>query len=270
MKHYEDVKVPDLVKENCKKDKRGLYVPFIVLEEDGEYHFKINDTRKTNFCMHNSCCSICGTKIEDGFWFIAGPASTFHKNGSIADLPVHKTCGEYALEVCPYLAYARYNSKTDIDKLYKGLKDKTLKLVNLTVDHDRVPMFCFTKCDEFILAATQNGIVHRPKRPYLEIEFWNDGVKLSQKEGEDILKEHFKTKYSLDDLDYTFPEKAKFQWWGYKHVSGTYQAKRYFEPLDIQEAVESPFCEKVVGPFEASGRDEALLIVQKLTNHEAV
>lgn len=57
----------------------------------------------------------------------------------------------------------------------------------------------------------------------------------------------------------------KFQWWGYRHVSGTYQAKRYFEPRDIQEARQSQFCETVVGPFLAEDRDEALKIVQELT-----
>jgi hypothetical protein len=58
----------------------------------------------------------------------------------------------------------------------------------------------------------------------------------------------------------------KRQWWGYVHTSGTLQAKPYFEPLDIQEARQSPFCKKVVGPFEASGRDEALLIVETLVS----
>ena len=53
-------------------------------------------------------------------------------------------------------------------------------------------------------------------------------------------------------------------WWGYQHISGTLQAKPYFGPLDIQEANESPFCKKVFGPFEAGGRDEALLIVETL------
>ena len=54
-------------------------------------------------------------------------------------------------------------------------------------------------------------------------------------------------------------------WWGYRHVSGTVQAKRYFEPLDIQEAQESPFCAVVVGPFEAGTREEALAIVGRET-----
>lgn len=61
-------------------------------------------------------------------------------------------------------------------------------------------------------------------------------------------------------------EISKNLWWGYKHTSGTYQAKRYFDNRDIQEANESPFCEIVVGPFEAESREEALRIVQQKTN----
>lgn len=49
-------------------------------------------------------------------------------------------------------------------------------------------------------------------------------------------------------------------------MSGTYQAKRYFDKRDIQEANESDFCEKVVGPFEAKNREEALNKIEELTN----
>lgn len=54
-------------------------------------------------------------------------------------------------------------------------------------------------------------------------------------------------------------------WYGYKHISGTFQVKRYFDCLDIQEAQESPFCDIVVGPFPAKDRDEALEIVKEKT-----
>lgn len=56
---------------------------------------------------------------------------------------------------------------------------------------------------------------------------------------------------------------SKNQWWGYVHISGSLQAKRYFGPLDIQEAHESPFCTQITGPFEAETRDEALEIVKQ-------
>ena len=55
-------------------------------------------------------------------------------------------------------------------------------------------------------------------------------------------------------------------WWGYLHISGSLQVKRYFEPLDIREATESPFCEIVVGPFEANDRDDAINILKSKLN----
>ena len=59
---------------------------------------------------------------------------------------------------------------------------------------------------------------------------------------------------------------SKSLWWGYKHTSGTYHAKRYFDKQDTDEAEESPFCEQVVYPFEAESRDEALDYIKKQTN----
>ena len=56
------------------------------------------------------------------------------------------------------------------------------------------------------------------------------------------------------------------QWWGYRHTSGSLQAKRYWGPLDIQEAQESPFCAAVVGPFWASDREDALKKVELMTS----
>ena len=59
---------------------------------------------------------------------------------------------------------------------------------------------------------------------------------------------------------------SKSLWWGYKHVSGTYHAKRYFYKQDTDEAEQSPYCEQVVYPFEAESRDEALDYIEKQTN----
>jgi hypothetical protein len=45
----------------------------------------------------------------------------------------------------------------------------------------------------------------------------------------------------------------KMSWWGYLHTDGHIQVKRYFDPLDLKEAHESPFVERVFPPFAASG-----------------
>lgn len=56
-------------------------------------------------------------------------------------------------------------------------------------------------------------------------------------------------------------------WWGYKHTSGTLQAKRYFSKLDIDEAIESDFVADVVFPFLAKDRDEALGYINEQTKN---
>jgi len=60
-------------------------------------------------------------------------------------------------------------------------------------------------------------------------------------------------------------EKEKFKWWGYRHTNGSLQAKRFFDGRDLDDADESPFVAKRTNPFFASGREEALKIVEELT-----
>ena len=47
-------------------------------------------------------------------------------------------------------------------------------------------------------------------------------------------------------------------WWGYRHINGTIQVKRYFDERGFEEAKESDFVELIFPPFEARDRDEAL------------
>ena len=48
------------------------------------------------------------------------------------------------------------------------------------------------------------------------------------------------------------------KWWGYIHVNGTIQVKRYFDKEDIEEAKISPFVARVFGAFDAKNREEAI------------
>ncbi len=57
-------------------------------------------------------------------------------------------------------------------------------------------------------------------------------------------------------------------WWGYKHVSGTYQVKRYFDLRDIEEALLSDLVERVEYPFYADDRQEALIILKSKIENE--
>jgi hypothetical protein len=56
----------------------------------------------------------------------------------------------------------------------------------------------------------------------------------------------------------------KNTWWGYLHIEGenNIHVKRYFDRLDIEEAKVSPFVARVFGPFEATGREDAISQIQ--------
>lgn len=51
---------------------------------------------------------------------------------------------------------------------------------------------------------------------------------------------------------------TKLLWWGYRHINGNLQVKRFFDFDDILDAYSSDFVDSVSGPFEASGRQDAL------------
>lgn len=53
------------------------------------------------------------------------------------------------------------------------------------------------------------------------------------------------------------------KWWGYIHTNGSIQVKRYFDQRDLEDAHESPFVSKVINPFEAEGRDDAIRIIKE-------
>ena len=57
----------------------------------------------------------------------------------------------------------------------------------------------------------------------------------------------------------------ELMWWGYFHTSGDIQVKRWFnDPLDIREAMESPFVKRVVAAFPADTREEAIAYMEKI------
>lgn len=68
--------------------------------------------------------------------------------------------------------------------------------------------------------------------------------------------------FPIQEIDDKIPQDL---WWGYKHISGTLQAKRYFDKRDIEDAEESGFCENIVRPFLATNRDEAIAIIKQKT-----
>ena len=53
-------------------------------------------------------------------------------------------------------------------------------------------------------------------------------------------------------------------WWGYLHANGILQVKRYFDDRDLEEARKSDFVKRVVPPFDAINRDDAIIKLRKI------
>lgn len=178
MRNWKLIAIPDLMKD-LELDSRGFPIPYVVLrDKNNKPYFTINDEFKTEKCLEKDLCSICGKELRDDKWMIGGPKSTFHPQGCFIDIPVHKSCGEYALKVCPYLAVSRYTKRTDINSINTDDLEHII-FVDPTQDDNRVPFFCFIKISGFNIRRSGTNRYIYPVKPYLQHEFWNNGEQIN-------------------------------------------------------------------------------------------
>jgi hypothetical protein len=169
-------------------DPRGFPIPYNVLvDKKGVAHFKVNDEQKARQCLALGLCHVCGKPYGEDRWLIGGHLSAFHERGAFNDAPVHHLCGEFALQVCPYLAYTQYRAADSEDKtkeIAKKLEHTDVKaLYNPTQTMERLPFFVFAQVSGFLPIPQAYGtFVFRPKKPYLEIQYWRDGKQITYEE----------------------------------------------------------------------------------------
>lgn len=172
--------LPEKMK-HLPKDKRGFPVPYIVLRDDaGNYHFQINDSRIVESCLKWKLCSICGKALHSDMWLIGGKLSAFHPNGAFNDPPIHYECGKFALEVCPYLACSGEWKNTDKGKIVSRVSSENgIVFLDPTAIPGKPEYFVFLKLSTFKYHFGDEGQVYVvPKKPYLEVEFWQGGNKI--------------------------------------------------------------------------------------------
>lgn len=165
-------------------DHRG-YAKFFLAHRDanGDAHFIVNDERKTYRCASEDLCSLCGSKLFRGRWFVGGPLSAFCDNGAYFDPPMHHECMRYAVQVCPWLAAKTYARKLSIEQIAAqvgtALEDKTVMPGRPTV------FVCIhARSSRYYQGPT--ALQFKAARPYIAIEFWRMGFQLTEKEGRKI------------------------------------------------------------------------------------
>jgi hypothetical protein len=207
---WQDVPVPDLMR-NLPRDRRGYPIPVNVqVDPDGTPHFALNPENIRQQLFREDRCSICGTKLLRGRWMVGGPASAFHPHGAYQDPPVHRECGRYALQVCPYLAMPSYLKQIAT----KTLEQRDIPSVSVVID----PTMIRNRPDPFVMVmyigqrlnCDLPGHVRTivPKKPHRQYEFWSEGSQLSDQEGMARVKTYFENNRELfsDNSQWEQPE----------------------------------------------------------------
>lgn len=177
-----NVPIPTRMK-HLPKDGRGYPIPTNVFRDKaGAAHFAINDEKCRMRQAIQDRCPICDGKLFKGRWFVGGPLSAFHPNGSYFDLPLHHECATYALQVCPYLAMRNYVKRVDTRTLDPERVDERQIFIDPTMIAQKPKLFvcAMTVGQTFVKEHV------RPLRPWHRIEYWRDGVEIDAAEGERI------------------------------------------------------------------------------------
>ena len=127
-------------------------------------------------------------------WFVGGPLSAFHEFGAYLDGPMHKECGTFALEHCPYLAAPNYARRIDARTIVPGTLSNAVILQDNTTIPDRPEVFVFACAMGYkLVERLGQPLVFLPKRPRILYACWKAGKKLEPNEYAPLIAEALNT-----------------------------------------------------------------------------
>lgn len=164
-------------------DHRG-YPKFYIAHRDdsGKCHFVVNDAARTFKCAVDDLCSLCGTKLRRGRWFVGGPLSAFISR-SYFDPPMHFECMSYAMQVCPWLAIANYSRKRGLEKI---AADVGRAVVDHTILPDRPAVYVCVHArghDRELSGDAHTAFRFSPHAPFIGTQYWQNGKRIDNREG---------------------------------------------------------------------------------------
>jgi hypothetical protein len=185
-----DVPIPFNLSKN-DRDRRGFPIPFIVYRDTmGVPHFTIDDVSKLDTVLSKKLCGLCGKPLKLGqMWLISGPGSCFLEEGMFTTPHAHEECARYAVQVCPYLAAPNYTKLIEAKTLNPEAVHDMAR-----VHHDQItpprPLFLvLARTSGIKLIDPHDGSGKKyilPRRPWKEVEFWQNGKRITQREAEKI------------------------------------------------------------------------------------
>jgi hypothetical protein len=183
------------------RDWRGYPVPWIVQRDlTGRPFFVINDVERVAAGARRKLCGICGTKLEREAWLVGGPGGAFHEHGAFIDGPMHKACATYALRVCPYIA-GRYTKRIDAALAKHGRWPAHMRwLEEASMIPEQPPFFALARTRRVSFNRDEGKFRFIPERPWLAVEFWRQGVQITEADARALLAASDRWPWTAEDL----------------------------------------------------------------------
>lgn len=154
------------------RDKRGYPIPYgVLVNSDGTPDFRITDQEKWMFAAQHRRCGLCGEPLGAKMAFVGGPLC--HQYRYFTDLPMHRDCAEYALQVCPYLALPRMSHALAYQG--KNLAPGIAIKVSSDVSTEKPERFMLSIARDFKIGKLPDGSLALQASEWLETVWWKDG-----------------------------------------------------------------------------------------------
>lgn len=173
MRAFEAVEIPGRLLGR-PRDARGYPIPYTVrFDSEGKPDFRVIDTEKVGLVARLRLCALCGVALGRHLAFIGGPVS--FRTRLFTDMPMHKECAHYAVQVCPWLAAPSMRYAAELPQM-KG---------TVTVQH--TSGMATERPDRFFIATTKgyrpvrlaDGSVVMQAEEWEWSEWWRHGARVA-------------------------------------------------------------------------------------------
>ena len=108
MKRATGIEIPKFLSH--LKTYGGYPVPFVQMYFDGKPDFRVIDPERSDECLRDKLCAICGKRLGEFCYFIGG--ALCKENHLFADAPMHEDCADFASKTCPFVSGKKHEYST--------------------------------------------------------------------------------------------------------------------------------------------------------------
>lgn len=158
-----------------ERDCRGYPIPYTVQRDaQGRPDFRVVDPQIWMNAVRYKRCGICGEQLGVHLAFVGGPACM--QNRVFTDLPMHRDCATYALQVCPFLAAPKFAYSRSLSGDVR---------VMASVSSHRPEQFGLAMSRGVELRRLGDDLVLLAA-PFDSVEWWQGGIPMSEALGQAV------------------------------------------------------------------------------------